>query len=72
MSQRREKVTNPFGNIVARMGATDFLVMRRPGVPTEMALHVLVPGVTRAMNISGNVPLIQEMRAQAPFGRTCQ
>src|SRR5579872_7591974 len=63
MRQRRETVEHPFGTLKMRMGATHFLMKRRPKVATEMALHVLAYNLTRVMNIMGIQPLMAVIRA---------
>jgi transposase len=62
MRQRHETVEHPFGTIKARMGATHFLMKTLPRVATEMALHVLVYNLTRAINIIGPGRLIAAMQ----------
>jgi hypothetical protein len=63
MRQRRETAEHPFGTLKMRMGATHFLMKRRPKVATEMALHVLAYNLTRVMNIMGIQPLMAAIRA---------
>jgi transposase len=56
-------VEHHFGTIMARMGATHFLMKRLPRVATEMALHVLAYNLTRVLNIVGIKPMMEAVGA---------
>ncbi|HVC38215.1 MAG TPA: IS1182 family transposase [Gammaproteobacteria bacterium] len=63
MRVRRQTVEHPFGTIKSWMGATHFLTKTLDRVSTEMSLHVLAYNLKRVMNLLGNAPLMEVMRA---------
>jgi len=63
MKLRRRIVEHPFGTIKAWMGHTHFQMKRLKNVKTEISLHVLAYNMKRVMQILGNGPLIDAMRA---------
>jgi len=56
-------ISDEFGTLKMRMGATHFLMKRLPKVATEMSLHLLAYNLTRVMNIIGVKPLLAAIQA---------
>ena len=64
LRQMKVQAEHDFGTIKARMDASHFLMKTLPKVAAEMALHVLLYNMTRAMSIVRARPLLAAMRAQ--------